>query len=100
MKQSNVTLQMVEIAKRIAVKNGVSVAAVLGKVERSAKKTSFGKSDFFWGDSVITLRAKDVSSAVGRGAAAEGLRRAEPAKRDGARIYAGQSRRIRKGGAV
>ena len=84
MKQGNVTLQMVEIAKRIAVKNGVSVAAVLGKVERSAKKTSFGKSDFFWGDSVITLRAKNVSSAVGRGAAVEGLRRAEPANQDGA----------------
>lgn len=58
MKQSNVTLQMVEIAKRIAVKNGVSVAAVLDKVERSAKKTSFKRSDFFWGDSVITLDAK------------------------------------------
>ena len=58
MKRSNVTLQMVEIAKRIAVKNGVSVAAVLDKVERSAKKTSFKRSDFFWGDSVITLDAK------------------------------------------
>ena len=58
MKPSNVSLQRVEIAKRIAVKNGVSVAAVLDKVERSAKKTSFVKSDFFWGDSVITLNAK------------------------------------------
>lgn len=58
MKRSNVTLQMEEIAKRIAVKNGVSVAAVLDKVERSAKKTSFKRSDFFWGDSVITLDAK------------------------------------------
>ena len=58
MKPSNVSLQRVEIAKRIAVKNGVSVAAVLDKVERSAKKTSFVKSDFFWGDSVITLDVK------------------------------------------
>lgn len=58
MKRGRATLQMVEIAKRIAVKNGVSVAAVLDKVERSAKKTSFVKSDFFWGDSVITLDAK------------------------------------------
>lgn len=58
MKSSNVSLQMVEIAKRIAAKNGVSVAAVLDKVERSAKKTSFIKSDFFWGDSVITLGGK------------------------------------------
>lgn len=58
MKRGRATLQMVEIAKRIAVENGVSVAAVLDKVERSAKKTSFVKSDFFWGDSVITLDAK------------------------------------------
>ena len=60
MKPSNVSLQRVEIAKRIAVKNGVSVAAVLDKVERSAKKTSFKRSDFFWGDSVITLDAKKI----------------------------------------
>ena len=58
MKPGNVSLQRVEIAKRIAVKNGVSVAAVLDKVERSVKKTSFRKNDFSWGDSVITLDAK------------------------------------------
>lgn len=62
MKASNVSLQKVEIAKRIAEKNGVSVAAVLDKVERSAKKTSFVKSDFFWGDSVITLRRQKLRS--------------------------------------
>lgn len=60
MKSSNVSLQMVEIAKRIAAKNGVSVAAVLDKVERSAKKTSFRQSDFFWGDSVITPCQKNI----------------------------------------
>lgn len=60
MKSSNVSLQRVEIAKRIAANNGVSVAAVLDKVEQSAKKTSFSKSDFFWGDSVITLHQKNI----------------------------------------
>ena len=67
MKPSNVSLQRVEIAKRIAVKNGVSVAAVLDKVERSAKKTSFKRSDFFWGNSVITLDAKKYLRPASRG---------------------------------
>jgi hypothetical protein len=68
MKKSRASLQMVEIAKRIAAKNGVSVAEVLSKVERSAKKTSFRLNDFFWGDSVITLSGKNkrrrVASAI------------------------------------
>ena len=56
--KAKATPEMMEIAERIAVKNGVSVADVLIKVEHSSKKTSFRKNDFFWGDSVITLDAK------------------------------------------
>ena len=52
------TLQMVAIAKRIAEKNGVSVGAVLKKIDRCVEKTSFAWNDVFWGDSVITLNAK------------------------------------------
>ena len=52
------TPKMIAIAERIAAKCGVSVNAVLSKVDRSVEKTSFRWNDVFWGDSVITLCSK------------------------------------------
>ena len=56
--RSEATFQMVAIAKRIAEKNGVSVSDVLDKFSQSVKKTAHTRSDFFWGDSDISLGGK------------------------------------------
>ena len=56
--RSEATFQMVAIAKRIAEKNGVSVSDVLDKFSKSVKKTAHTRSDFFWGDSDISLCGK------------------------------------------
>lgn len=56
--RSEATFQMVAIAKRIAEKNGVSVSDVLDKFSQSVKKTAHTRSDFFWGDSDISLVGK------------------------------------------
>ena len=66
--RSEATLQMVAIAKRIAVKNGVSVSEVLTRFSQSVKKSAHTRSDFFWDDSDISLCGKKnfrrVRSAV------------------------------------
>lgn len=59
--RSEATLQMVAIAKRIAVKNGVSVSEVLTRFSQSVKKSAHTRSDFFWGDSDITVRKEKFS---------------------------------------
>lgn len=56
--RSEATFQMVAIAKRIAEKNGVSVSDVLDKFSQSVKKKAHTRSDFFWGDSDISLGGK------------------------------------------
>ena len=66
--RSEATLQMVAIAKRIAVKNGVSVSDVLARFSQSVKKSAHTRRDFFWGDGDISLCGKKnfrrVHSAV------------------------------------
>ena len=48
-----------ESAQRIADSTGVSVAEVLRRFSVAVKKSSFTRSDFFWGNSDISLCAKD-----------------------------------------
>ena len=59
--QSSATLQMVAIAKRIAAQYGVSVDEVLAGFRRGVKKTAYTYSDFFWGDSDISLSRKKAA---------------------------------------
>jgi len=56
--KSKATFQMVAIAERIADNYGVSVDDVLARWRRGVKKTAYTTSDFFWGDSDISLRQK------------------------------------------
>ena len=58
--KSKATFQMVAIAERIADNYGVSVDDVLARWRRGVKKTAYTTSDFFWGDSDISLRPKKV----------------------------------------
>lgn len=62
------TLQMVEIARRIAANYGTSVEEVLDRWSRGLRKSAYSKRDFFWADSDISLSAKkmDRRSAVAR----------------------------------
>ena len=53
-----------ESAQRIADNTGVSVAEVVRRFSVAVKKSSFTWNDFFWGDSDISLPAKD--SQAGR----------------------------------
>ena len=76
-------VEVYEAARRIAAANGTSVAVVVERFLQVPKKSRFNRDDFFWLDSDISLRAKNVRSAVGRGAAVGGLRRSEPANQDG-----------------
>ena len=48
-----------ESAQRIAASTGVSVAEVVRRFSVAVKKSHFTMSDFFWGDSDISLRMKD-----------------------------------------
>ena len=48
-----------ESAQRIADSTGVSVAEVVRRFSVAVKKSAFTRSDFFWGDSDISLQMKD-----------------------------------------
>ena len=50
-----------ESAQRIAASTGVSVAEVVRRFSVAVKKSSFTRSDFFWGDSDISLCGEDFS---------------------------------------
>lgn len=62
------TLQMVEIAKRIAANYGTSVEEVLDRWSRGLQNAAYSKRDFFWANSDISPTAKkmDRRSAVAR----------------------------------
>lgn len=70
----NLPKPILECAQRIAVKNGVSVEAVIKKYQNAVKKKSFSGTDFFWPHSDISLRkARSVPSRIER---VRGTRRA------------------------
>lgn len=73
--RSDATFQMVAIAKRIADKNGVSVSDVLDKFSRGVKKNAHTRSDFFWGDSDISLGGKKNFQRVRRSGVADRRRK-------------------------
>lgn len=46
--------EMIEVARRIARENGVTVGDVLAKFSAGVKKSALTRDDFFWGDSDIS----------------------------------------------
>ena len=54
-----------ESAQRIADNTGVSVAEVVRRFSVAVKKSSFTRSDFFWGNSDITTRERFSARAQG-----------------------------------
>ena len=56
------TLQIVEIAKRIAANYGTSVEEVLDRWGRGLQNAAYSKRDFFWADGDISLRRQKLRS--------------------------------------
>ena len=58
--QSKATPQMREIAGRMAASFGVSIDEILKGYDRGVRKNAHTRSDFFWGNSDISLRLKKI----------------------------------------
>lgn len=57
-----------EAARRMAEQNGVTIDVVFAKFRQGVRKSAVSQSDFFWGNSDISLSAKKIDrrTAVAR----------------------------------